>query len=126
METRLAQDKFIEQVAVIGDGRQFISALIVPNFESLKAYAAKNGLNLNTNEELAYSKEIHEMLEQRIEKYQQDLAAYERIKQFIVMPRPFSIEKREVTNTLKIRRAVINKHYAKLIDAIYTREYKVK
>lgn len=126
METRLAQDKFIEQVAVIGDGRQFISALIVPNFESLKAYAAKNGLNLNTNEELAYSKEIHGMLEQRIEKYQQDLAAYERIKQFIVMPRPFSIEKREVTNTLKIRRAVINKHYAKLIDAIYTREYKVK
>lgn len=126
METRLAQDKFIEQVAVIGDGRQFISALIVPNFESLKAYAAKNGLNLNTNEELAYSKEIHEMLEQRIEKYQQDLATYERIKQFIVMPRPFSIEKREVTNTLKIRRAVINKHYAKLIDAIYTREYKVK
>lgn len=126
METRLAQDKFIEQVAVIGDGRQFISALIVPNFESLKAYAAKNGLNLNSNEELAYSKEIHEMLEQRIEKYQQDLAAYERIKQFIVMPRPFSIEKREVTNTLKIRRAVINKHYAKLIDAIYTREYKVK
>lgn len=126
METRLAQDKFIEQVAVIGDGRQFISALIVPNFESLKAYAAKNGLNLNTNEELAYSKEIHEMLEQRIEKYQQDLAAYERIKQFIVMPRPFSIEKREVTNTLKIRRAVINKHYAKLIDAIYTRKYKVK
>ncbi len=126
METRLAQDKFIEQVAVIGDGRQFISALIVPNFESLKAYATKNGLNLNTNEELAYSKEIHEMLEQRIEKYQQDLATYERIKQFIVMPRPFSIEKREVTNTLKIRRAVINKHYAKLIDAIYTREYKVK
>ena len=126
METRLAQDKYIEQVAVIGDGRKFISALVVPNFEHLKEYAEKHNLNLTTNEELANSKEIHEMIEEHIADYQKDLAAFERIKHFIILPRPFSMEKGELTNTLKIKRAVINKRYAKLIDAIYTREYKLR
>ena len=125
LETRLAQDKYIEQVAVIGDGRKFISALVVPNFENLKEYAKKNNLNLSSNEELANSKEIHEMIEKHIADYQKDLAAFERIKHFIIMPRAFSMEKGELTNTLKIKRAVINKRYAKLIDAIYTREYKM-
>lgn len=125
LETRLAQDKFIEQVAVIGDGRKFISALVVPNFENLKEYAEKNNLNLSSNEELANSKEIHDMIEKHIAEYQKDLAAFERIKHFIILPRPFSMEKGELTNTLKIKRAVINKRYAKLIDAIYTREYKM-
>ena len=125
LETRLAQDKFIEQVAVIGDGRKFISALLVPNFENLKEYAEKNNLNLSSNEELANSKEIHDMIEKHIAEYQKDLAAFERIKHFIILPRPFSMEKGELTNTLKIKRAVINKRYAKLIDAIYTREYKM-
>jgi long-chain acyl-CoA synthetase len=125
METRLAQDKYIEQVAVIGDGRKFISALVVPNFEHLKEYAAKHHLNLSNNEELANSKEIHDMIEEHIADYQKDLAAYERIKHFIILPRPFSMEKGELTNTLKIKRAVINKRYAKLIDAIYTHEYKM-
>ena len=126
METRLAQDKYIEQVAVIGDGRKFISALVVPNFEHLKEYAEKHHLNLSNNEELANSKEIHDMLEAHIADYQKDLAAFERIKHFIILPRPFSMEKGELTNTLKIKRAVINKRYAKLIDAIYTREYKLR
>ena len=126
METRLAQDKYIEQVAVIGDGRKFISALVVPNFEHLKEYAEKHHLNLSNNEELANSKEIHDMIEAHIADYQKDLAAFERIKHFIILPRPFSMEKGELTNTLKIKRAVINKRYAKLIDAIYTREYKLR
>lgn len=126
LETRLAQDKFIEQVAVIGDQRKFVSALIVPNYEQLRAYANKKHILYKDTEELVNDSDIHQMIEKRIENYQKDLASYEQIKHFILMPRMFTMETGELTNTLKIRRAVINKRYAKLIDAIYAIDYKMK
>ena len=58
-------------------------------------------------------------MEQRIDEWQKDLAEYEKIKRFVLLPRPFSMETGELTNTLKIRRSVINKRYSKLINAIY-------
>ena len=124
LETRLAQDIFIEQVAVIGDGKKFVSALIVPAFDQLKAYAEKKRIAYGSIEELVNNRDLHNMLERRINDYQKDLASYEQIKKFIIMPRAFTMETGEITNTLKIRRAVILKRYAKLIDAIYMAEFK--
>lgn len=126
LESRLAQDIYIEQVAVIGDGRKFVSALIVPSFEQLRTYADKHGIAYRNTEELVQNRQIHDMLEKRINDYQKDLASYEQIKRFIIMPRLFSMERGELTNTLKIRRAVINRRYANLIDAIYAVDYKKK
>ncbi len=123
LETRLAQDIFFDQVAVIGDGRKFVSALIVPNFEQLKAWAQKNGVDDTDMVDLVGNRKLHEMLTKRIDGLQADLASYEQIKHFILLPRPFSMENGELTNTLKIRRAVVNQHYAKLIDAIYNYDY---
>lgn len=119
LETRLGQDLFIEQAAVIGDGRKFVSALIVPSFDALKAYAKKKKIEYSDVSELVNNKDIRQMMEQRINEWQKDLASYEQIKRFILMPRPFTMETGELTNTLKIRRKVINKRYAKLIDAVY-------
>ncbi|MDO4511153.1 MAG: long-chain fatty acid--CoA ligase, partial [Bacteroidales bacterium] len=119
LETRLGQDLFVEQAAVIGDGRKFVSALIVPSVDALKAYAKKKKIAYKDNDDLVNNKQIHKMMEQRIAEWQKDLASYEQIKHFILMPRPFTMETGELTNTLKIRRSVINKRYAKLIDAIY-------
>lgn len=126
LETRLAQDIFIEQVAVIGDGKKFVSALIVPSFEQLRAYADKKRISYRSTEELVNDRDLHKMFENRINDYQKDLAPYEQIKRFIIMPRPFTMESGELTNTLKIRRAVILKRYSKLIDAIYSIDYKRK
>ena len=126
LETSLGQDKFIEQVAIIGDGRKYVSALIVPDFEELQAYARKQKIDFNEVEDLVNNPDIHKMIEQRIEGYQKNLASYEQVKRFVLLPRPFTMEAGELTNTLKIRRSVINKRYARLIDAMYAADFRKK
>ena len=126
LETMLGQDKFIEQVAVIGDGRKYVSALIVPAFEELKAYADKKHIEHRTIEELVNNPDIRKMIEDRINDYQKGLASYEQIKRFVLLPKAFTMESGELTNTLKIRRAVINKRYRPLIDAMYAADYRKK
>ena len=126
LETMLGQDKYIEQVTVIGDGRKYVSALIVPDFEELAAYADKKHIEHHSIEELVNNPEIHKMIEDRINDYQKGLASYEQIKKFVLLPKAFSMESGELTNTLKIKRAVINKRYRPLIDAMYAADYRKK
>ena len=126
LETLLGQDKFIEQVAIIGDGRKYVSALIVPDFDELRRYAEAKHLDCPTIEDLVNNAAIHDMLEARIAGYQAHLASYEQIKRFVILPRAFTMESGELTNTLKIKRAVINKRYARLIDAMYAADFRKK
>ena len=126
LETMLGQDKFIEQVAVIGDGRKYVSALIVPDFEELKAYAEKKNITANRVEDLVNNPDIRKMIEERINDYQKGLASYEQIKRFVLLPKAFTMESGELTNTLKIKRAVINKRYRPLIDAMYAADFHKK
>ena len=126
LETMLGQDKFIEQVTIIGDGRKYVSALIVPDFEELKAFAEKKNIVFRNIEELVNYPDIHKMIEERINDYQKGLASYEQIKRFVLLPKPFTMESGELTNTLKIKRAVINKRYRPLIDAMYAADFRKK
>jgi len=126
LETMLGQDKYIEQVAIIGDGRKYVSALIVPDFEELKAYAEKKHIDHHSIEDLVNNSDIRKMIEARINDYQKSLASYEQIKRFVLLPKPFTMENGELTNTLKIKRAVINKRYSLLIDAMYAADYRKK
>ena len=126
LETLLAQDKYMAQVAVIGDGRKYVSALIVPDFDELSMWATKRKIKFKNNEELVNNPKTHEMIEKLINEYQKNLASYEQIKRFVLLPRPFTMESGELTNTLKIKRAVVNKRYAKLIDAMYAMDYRPK
>ena len=126
LETMLGQDKYIEQVAIIGDGRKYVSALIVPDFEELKAYADKKHIEHRSIEELVNDPNIHKMVEERINDYQKDLASYEQIKRFVLLPKAFTMESGELTNTLKIKRAVISKRYRPLIDAMYAADFRKK
>ena len=126
LETLLAQDKYMAQVAVIGDGRKYVSALIVPDFDELSMWATKRKIKFKNNEELVNNPKTHEMIEKLINEYQKHLASYEQIKRFVLLPRPFTMESGELTNTLKIKRAVVNKRYAKLIDAMYAMDYRSK
>ncbi|MBQ3731652.1 MAG: long-chain fatty acid--CoA ligase [Muribaculaceae bacterium] len=126
LETMLGQDKFIEQVTVIGDGRKYVSALIVPDFEELKAYAEKKNISASRVEDLVNNPDIRKMIEERINEYQKGLASYEQIKRFVLLPKAFTMESGELTNTLKIKRAVINKRYRPLIDAMYAADFHKK
>ena len=119
IESKLLVDKFIEQIMVVADKRKFVSALIVPNYQLLEEYAEVNGITFKDREELCADKRINDMMSERIETLQQQLASYEKIKRFTLMPHHLSIEAGELTNTLKIRRQVVNKNYATVIDKMY-------
>lgn len=119
IESRLGEDKFIEQVAVIGDSRKYVTAIIIPAFAALKEYAKRKKIAFKNLEDLINNSEIKKMIAERIDKLQAGLPSFEQIKKFTLLPKAFTIESGELTNTLKIRRPVIAKHYAKEIEAMY-------
>lgn len=119
IESRLGQDRFIEQVAVIGDKRKYVTAIIIPAFEAIKEYARRKKIQYQSLEELVNHDEIKRMIEQRINRLQEGLAGFEKVKKFTLLPQAFTMESGELTNTLKLRRPVINSHYARVIDAMY-------
>ena len=122
IESKLLVDKYIDQIAVIADQRKFVSALIIPDYALLEEYAAKHNITYNSREELCSNAEIHEMMAERIETLQQQFASYEKIKRFTLLPQHFTMERGELTNTLKIRRKVLAKNYAREIEKMYEEE----
>ncbi|MGN0282138.1 MAG: AMP-dependent synthetase/ligase [Prevotella sp.] len=119
IETRLLVDKYIDQIAIIADERKFVSALIIPEYRLLEEYAKSNGIEYANLDELCSNARINEMLKERIDTLQQQLAYYEQVKRFTILPRPFSMENGELTNTLKLKRRVVNENYKAEIDKMY-------
>ena len=116
LESRLAENKFIDEVAVIGDRRKFVTALVVPNFSQLRAWADKNGIPFDDPKKLCDNPKTVAFVLSQIDVLQKDLASYERIKRITLIPHHFSIMNGEVTNTMKVRRPVVAKRYAKEIE----------
>lgn len=119
IESKLLVDKFIDQICIIADQRKFVSALIIPVYSLLEEYAREHNIPFENHEQLCKDPKINEMMKERIDTLQQQLAHYEQIKRFTLLPHHFSMEKGELTNTLKIKRRVLNQNYAKEIDAMY-------
>ena len=119
IESKLLVDKFIDQIAIIADQRKFVSALIIPVYPLLEEYAREHHIAFESREQLCANQQIYDMMKERIDTLQQQLAHYEQIKHFTLLPHHFSMEKGELTNTLKIKRRVLNENYKKEIDAMY-------
>lgn len=119
VESLLLVDKFIDQVAVIADQRKFVSALIVPEFRLVEDWAREHQIAFSSREDLCANEQVKKMLQERINTLQQQLAYYEQIKRITLLPHHFSMESGELTNTLKIRRPIINKNYQAEIDKMY-------
>jgi long-chain acyl-CoA synthetase len=119
IETILGGDVFIEQVAVIGNNRNYVTAIIAPNIEAIKGYAEQNGIKYEYVDELMDNPQVCKMMEERIAELQKDMAPYEKIKKFRLIKRGFTIESGELTSTLKLRRAVILQNYAAMIEEMY-------
>jgi long-chain acyl-CoA synthetase len=119
IENALAASPYIANAVVVGDRRKFVSALIVPDFEKLKKYAAENNITFSSNRELIDRPEIYEFFMQEINRLTPHLASYEKIKKIILLDRDFEIEAGEMTPTLKVRRKVVEEKYKPLIDRLY-------
>ncbi|WP_150540136.1 AMP-dependent synthetase/ligase [Actinobacillus vicugnae] len=120
IEGKLAKDKFIEQIAIIADAKKYVSALIVPSFEALEEYAKQLNIKYYDRLELVKHSAIIQLFEKRLEELQQELAHFEQIKKFTLLPQAFSIHMEELTPTLKLRRKVILERYRQQIEAMYS------
>ena len=119
IESKLLVDKYIDQIAIIADQRKFVSALIIPQYHLLEEYARENSISFSSRSELCSNPQVCQMVMERINTLQQQLAQYEQVKRFTLLPQPFSLERGELTNTLKIKRRVLNENYKREIDKMY-------
>ena len=107
-------------VAVIGDLRKFVTALIVPDYAAVKDYAEQMKIEYKDIEDLLNNPKITSLIEGRIANLQEGLAKYEQVKRFKLLPNPFTSDNGELTLTLKLKRKVINEHYNKEIEYMYS------
>jgi len=119
IENLLTNNNFIQQIVLIAEGKQFVSALIVPNFEFLSDYLKKKNIPFTNWEELVKKKEIIDFYKEKINELQQHLSDFEKVKKFTLMPAEFEIGTGEITPTLKIKRNIVLKKYADIIEKMY-------
>jgi long-chain acyl-CoA synthetase len=119
IENMFLQSRFIEQFVLVGDGRMFLTALVVPDFTILRNHARRLGISSATDEDLVARPEIHQLLEEEMAGIQKDLANYERVRKFTLLSRPLTIEQGEITPTNKVRRKVVEENFRALIEKMY-------
>ena len=119
IENLFKTNKYIAEVVVVGNNRKFVSAIIVPNFENLTAFATAAGIPNGSEEELVQNPQVIKKYQDELALMSEHLAGYERIKKFILLPHDFTIEDGELTPTLKVKRSIVEKKFAKQIDALY-------
>lgn len=119
IENAMKQSRFIEQVMVIGDGEKMPAAFIQPNFEFVKEWAHRKGLNITTNEEIANSKHVKDRIQEDVEGINKKFGHWEQVKRFELTPEVWSVDGGEMTPTLKLKRKAIKEKYQALYDKIY-------
>jgi long-chain acyl-CoA synthetase len=119
IENLFLQCEYIDQFVLIGDGRMYLTALVVPNFELLRSFAAKRNIRFTTHEELSRHPEIYTLLDHELRDRQKDLANYERVRKFTILSRPLTVENDELTPTLKVKRKVIEERFREEIEKMY-------
>lgn len=119
IEDKFKTNKWVDQLVVVGEGKPFMAALIVPNFEALEAHAQENDINYNSIEELIESEEIQSIYRKEIRDYSKELASHEKIRDFRLLPAEFSVETGELTPTLKVKRRIIQAKYGDIIEDMY-------
>jgi long-chain acyl-CoA synthetase len=119
IENLMAASPLVEQVVVIGEKRPFLSAIIVPNFDTLKTFADQNGLKYESNLDLMQKEEVKKLYDDLLRKISRGLASHEKVRRFLLVAEQFSIDKGEMTPTLKIKRKVVEQKFKDEIEALY-------
>jgi long-chain acyl-CoA synthetase len=119
LETKLAVDRYIDQLAIVADQHKFVSALIIPVYDLVEEYARREGIVFADRAQLLAHPQVQALFRSRIDTLQQAFAHYEQVKRFTLLAEPFSMERGELTNTLKLKRPVIAQNYRAEIEAMY-------
>ena len=119
IEQLIKSSRFVNQVVVIGNGRKFPAALIVPDWEQLESYAKLKGLSLHTHQEFCRDPRIIDLFERQVAARTQNLAQFEKIKRIALLDHELTVEGGELTPTLKVKRRVVDEKYGDVIDRIY-------
>ena len=122
IESKLCVDKYIDQIVVVAEQRKFVSALVIPQYDLLRELAKDYGVECHSNKELCANPRVVKFMMYRIETLQQEFAHYEQIKKITLLPEPFSMERGELTDTLKVKRAVLYSNYREQIEKMYEEE----
>jgi long-chain acyl-CoA synthetase len=122
LEALLKSSPYVGTPVLIGDRRKFLVALIVPNFEKLERDAAAMGISTKSHEELVENEKVRSLIQQDIDRFNQNLDRQEKIRRFALLPNDFTIENDEITPSLKVKRKVIDKRYKAIIDQLYADE----
>jgi long-chain acyl-CoA synthetase len=119
LESLIKSSRFVSQVVVVGNGRKFASALVVPNMDMIRSYGEVKGLKYPSMSKLLTDPKVIDLMERQIEKYTGDLAGYEKVKRIALLENELTVDSEELTPTLKPRRSFIEKKYAAVIDSLY-------
>jgi long-chain acyl-CoA synthetase len=124
IENSLKGSRYISQAVVIGDQKKFLSALLVPDFDALKSWGAKNGVGDAANTALIGNPQVRELIRQEVEAVNANLAGFEKIVAWELLPDEFTLETGELTPTQKVKRRVINQKYGEVINKLYAQADK--
>ena len=119
IEQKIKESRFVNQVVLVGAGRKFPAALIVPDWEALRSYAQHKGLDCKTPADFCRHPRIIDLLQRQVDAQTEDLSRFERVKRVALLERELTIEGGELTPTLKIKRRVIDEKYKDVIDRLY-------
>lgn len=119
IENLLSNNNYINQAMIVAEGKSFVTALIIPNFEALKEQLDKMSIPFTNWEDIVKSEKIKEFYREKIEEIQKNLAGFEKVKKFVLMPTEFEMTSGEITPTLKVKRNVIMQKYADVINGMY-------
>lgn len=119
IEGRLTESPWIAECVLFGDGMDYCAALVIPDLERIRTFAKKEGWNVETPEQIAASEDVRKLIKGAVDALNKELPDYERIKQFRVLDRAFTIESGELTPSLKVKRRVVKERYADLIQGMF-------
>ena len=120
IEDMFKTSKWIDQLVVVGEKQPFMAALIVPDFDALKAYARERNMEFTKVEELLSNKEVQKIYRNEIRSFSNELASHEKIRDFRLVPDEFTVESGELTPTLKVKRRIVEDEYKYLIDDMFS------
>ena len=119
IEQRIKQSRFVNQVVLVGAGRKFAAALIVPDWEMLRSYAQHKGLDLKEPAEFCRHPRIIDLMQRQVDSVTEDLSRFERVKRVALLERELTVAGGELTPTLKVKRRVVDEKYRDVIDRLY-------
>lgn len=120
IENLLSNNNFINQAMIVAEGKPFVTALIIPNFEALQEVISRMNIPFTSWQGIVDSEKIKEFYREKIDEIQKGLSGFEKVKKFVIMPAEFEINSGEITPTLKVKRNVVLQKYSKLVDKMYT------